>query len=75
MAKKEKPMVNSGSSDEEYIKRSSKKGCKSHKTVREEEAERIKMQGSQAIIEMSITRNTARTRPSKGGPPPSVNNK
>ena len=40
---KRKPMANSGSSDEESIERSSIKGRKSHKTIREEEAERLKM--------------------------------
>ena len=63
-----------GSSNEESLKRSSKKGHKSLKKVREEEAKQLKMQGSQATIEMSIARNT-RARPSKGGPLPSVNNK
>ena len=46
MAKKKKPMDNSGLSDEDSIERSSKKGHKSLKQVREEEAERLKMQGS-----------------------------
>ena len=71
---KNKPMDNSSSSEEESLERSSKKGCKSLKKVWEEEAEHLKMQGSQATIEMSIGRNT-RARPSKGGPPPFVNNK
>ena len=62
-------MDNSGSSDEDSIERSSKKGRKSLKKVREEEAERLKMQVIQAIIEMSIARNT-RARPLKGGPLP-----
>ena len=65
-------MANSASYDDESIERSLKKGRKSHKTVREEEAERMKMQGIQATIEMSIARTT-RARPSKGGPPPTVN--
>ena len=72
--KKKKPMDNSSSYDEDYIERSSKKGCKSLKKFREEEVERMKMQGSQAKIKMSISRNT-RARPLKGGPLPSVNNK
>ena len=46
MAKKKKPMDNSGSSDEDPFERSSKKGTKSHKTVQEEEVECIEMQGS-----------------------------
>ena len=61
-------MNNSSSSDEDPLERSSKKGQKSHKTVWEEEAERIKMQRSQPTIEMSITRNTQ----TRGGPKPSV---
>ena len=67
-------MDDSGSSEEESLERSSKKGHKSLKKVREEEAERLKIQGIQTTIEMSIAKNT-RDRPSKGGPPPSVNNK
>ena len=63
-----------GSSDEESLERSSKKGHKSLKKVRDEEEERLNMEGSQTTIEMSISRNT-KARPSKGGPPPSVNNK
>ena len=69
--KKKKPMDNFGSSEEESLERSSKKGRKSLKKVREEEAERLKMQGSQAKIKMSISRNT-RARPSKGGPLPFI---
>ena len=71
MAKKKKPMDNSGSSDEYSIKRSSKIGRKSLKKVREEEAKRLKMQGSQATIDMSIAGNT-KARPSKGGPLPFI---
>ena len=59
-----KPMDNSGSSKEESLERSSKKGHKSLKKVREEEVELLKMQGSQATIEMSIGRNT-QARPLK----------
>ena len=67
-------MDNFGSSEEESLERSSKKGHKSLKKVREEEVELLKMQGSQATIEMSIGRNT-RARPIKGGPLPFINNK
>ena len=67
-------MANSGSFEEESLERSSKKGCKSLKKVWEEEVECLKMQGSQATIEMSIGRNTW-DRPIKGGPLPFVNNK
>ena len=38
MAKKKKPMDNSGLSDEDPLERYSKKGHKSHKTVREEKS-------------------------------------
>ena len=69
--KRKKPMDNSSSINEDSIERSSKKGCKSLKKVWEEEAKRLKMQGSQATIEMSIAKNT-RARPSKGGPIPFV---
>ena len=71
---KKKPMDNSSSFEEESLERSSKKGHKSLKKVREEEAECLKIQGSQATIEMSIGKNT-RARPIKGGPLPFVNNK
>ena len=71
MAKKKKTIDNSGSSDEDPLGKSSKKGRKSLKMVREEEVERLKMQGSQSTLEMSIGRNT-RARPAKGGPTPSV---
>ena len=67
-------MDNSGSSNEESLERSKKKGCKSLTKVREEEVERLEMQGIQATIEMSISRNT-RARPSRGDPLPFVNNK
>ena len=69
--KKKKPMDNSVSSNEDPLGKSSKKGRKSLKTVREEEAERLKMQGSQPTLKMSIGRNT-RARPAKGGSTPSV---
>ena len=72
--KKKKPFDNVGSSEEESLERSSKKGRKSLKKVREEEVECLNMQGSQTTIEMSIGRNT-RDRPIKGGPLPSVTNK
>ena len=64
-------MDTSGSSEEDSLERTSKKGRKSLKKVREEEAECFKMQGSQYTIEMSIARNT-RARPYKGGPIPSI---
>ena len=58
MAKKKIPMNNSSSHDEDPLERSSKKVRKFHKMVREEEVERLKIQGSQDTIEMSISRNT-----------------
>ena len=71
IAKEKKPLDNSGSSNEDPLERSSKKGRKYHKMVREEEVERLKMQGNQPTIEMSISGN-ARAIPIKGGPLPSV---
>jgi hypothetical protein len=60
----------SGSSKDEAFERPSKRAVrKSRKELREEEAERLKVQGSQPTIEMSIGRNT-RSRPTKGGPTP-----
>ena len=68
MAKKKKPIDNFGSFEEDPTERSSKKGRKYQKTIREEELERLKMKGSQPTIEMSITRNTQ----ARGCPNPSV---
>ena len=45
ITKKKKPIDNFGSSNEDPSEKSSKKGRKSQKTVREEEAKRLKMQG------------------------------
>ena len=60
-----------GSSDEDSIEQLSKKrGRKSQKEAREEEAERLNMQGSQSTIEMSLGRSK-RTRPPKGVMTPS----
>ena len=56
--------VSYGSSEDESFEQS-KKGRKSKKEIREEEAERLKTQGSQATIEMSYRRNK-RNRPPKG---------
>ena len=65
----------SGSSDEDSFEQSSKKaGRKSRKEIREEEAERLKMQGSQATKEMSMGR-TKRNRSQKGGATPSGSGK
>ena len=61
----------SASSDENSIEQLSKKGGrKSTKELQEEEAERLKTQGSQSTIEMSYGRNK-RTRPPKGAVTPS----
>jgi len=60
----------SGSLEDETFERPTKKaGRKSRKELREEEAQRLKVQGSQATIEMTMGRNT-RPRPSKGGHTP-----
>ena len=68
---KKKLVDSSSSSDEDSIEQSSKKaGRKSRKEIREEEAERLKMQGSQATIEMTLGRSK-RNRPLKGGATPS----
>ena len=68
--KRKKPVDSSGSSEDEIYERPLKRaGRKSHKEVREEEAKRLKTQGSQSTIEMSIGRNT-RARPPKGGSHP-----
>eukprot|EP00253_Pinus_taeda_P028376 PITA_28376 len=56
------------SKGEIYEKPSKRASRKPHKVVREEEAEHLKMQGSQCTIEMTIGRNS-RARPSKGGIP------
>jgi hypothetical protein len=67
---RKKQVDSSGSSEDETFERPSKRaGRKSRKELREEEAERLKVQGSQSTIEMSIGRNT-RSRPTKGGPSP-----
>ena len=72
----QKKLVDSfSSSDEDSIEKSSKKaGRKSRKEIREEEAERLKMQGSQATIEMSMGRSK-HNRPQKGGATPSCTGK
>ena len=58
------------SSEDETFERPSKRaGMKSREELREEEAERLKVQGSQSTIEMSIDINT-RSRPTEGGPSP-----
>ena len=64
-------MDTSGSSEEDSLERTSKKGRKSLKKVREEESKHLKMQESQDTIDMSIARNT-QARPSKGGPLPFI---
>lgn len=75
MIKKKKLIDNLGSSEEDSFERSTKKaGRKSPKEIREEEAERLKMQGSQSTIKISLGINT-RARPTKGGPTPSFPSK
>ena len=63
---KKKPLDSSGSYGDDSIEKLSKKaGRKSRKEAREEEAERLKTQGSQSTIKMSYGRSK-RTRPLKG---------
>ena len=55
---KKKVVDSFGSSDEDSFEQSSKKsGRKSRKEIRGEEAKHLKMQGSQATIEMSLGRS------------------
>ena len=61
-----KKKVESSGSSEDDGKFSKKTGRKSRKEIREEEAERLKMQGSQDTIELSFGRSK-RNRPPKGG--------
>ena len=68
---KKKQIDSPGSSGDDSIEKLSKKaGRKSRKEAREEEAERLKMQGSQSTIKMSYGRRK-RTRPLKGATTPS----
>ena len=71
--KKKKPMESSDSSeeDEHFTK---KGGRKSSKEIREEESERLKMQGIQATIEWYFGRSKL-NRPPKGGATPSSTGK
>ena len=72
---KKKPVYSSCSSEEDSIAKISKKaGRKSRKEAREEEVERLKMQGSQSTIEMSLGKSK-RTRPPKGVITPSLSGK
>ena len=64
-------MVSSGSSDDSIEQLSKKGGRKSKKEIQEEEAERLKMQGSQSTIEMYYRSNKI-TRPPKGVITPST---
>jgi hypothetical protein len=67
---RKKPAESSDSSEEENYEQPTRKvGRKSRREAREEEAERLKTQGSQPTIEMSIGRNS-RNRPPKGGSHP-----
>ena len=70
MAKKKKIDSSGSSSDDSIDKLSKNTGRKSKKEAREEEAERLKMQGIQSTIEMSYGRSK-RTRPLKGATTPS----
>ena len=68
---KKKVVDSSGSSDDNSIQSLKNTGRKSRKEVKEEEAESLKMQGSQATIEMTLGRSK-RNRPNKGGATTSV---
>eukprot|EP00253_Pinus_taeda_P017979 PITA_17979 len=69
---RKKPAESSDSSEEENYEQPTRKvGRKSCREAREEEAERLKTQGSQPTIEMSIGRNS-RNRPPKGGSHPTL---
>ena len=68
---RKKQVVCSDSSDDDSVENFSKNiGRKTKKETREEEAERLKMQGSQPTIEMSYGRSK-RSRPPKGVSTPS----
>lgn len=73
---KKKSAYNSCSSDEGPTEQFSKKagGRKSNKEVREDEADQLKMQGSQSTIKMSFGRSM-RNQPSKGVFTPSLPSK
>jgi len=67
---RKKPAESSDSSEEENYEQPTRKvDRKSRREAREEEAERLKTQGSQPTIEMSIGRNS-RNSPPKGGSHP-----
>ena len=55
---RKKQPVSLGSSEDDTFEQHSKKGRKSKKEIREEEAERLKVQGSQSTLKMSYGRNT-----------------
>ena len=68
-------MESLGSSEDETYERPSKRARrKSHKEAREEEAERLKIQGSQSTIEMSIGKIPDQGLPREAPTPPQVNN-
>ena len=72
---KKKLTDTTGSSDEDSIGQLSKKSSKkSQKEAREDEADRLKMQGSQSTIEISFGRSK-RTQPIKGASTPSLSGK
>jgi hypothetical protein len=67
---RKKSAESSDSSEEENFEQPTRKvGRKSRREARKEEAERLKIQGSQPTLEMSIGRNS-RNRPPKGGSHP-----
>jgi len=59
MIKKKKLIDNLGSFEEDSFEQSTKKvGRNSCKEIREEEVERLNIQGSQSIIKISLGKNT-----------------
>ena len=70
MVESKKVVESSRSSNEDTFEQSSKKiGRKSRKEIRQEEAERLKTQGSQATIGMTLGKSK-RNKPLKGGATP-----
>ena len=66
MTKRKPPELSISSEDILFERSSKKQGRKSNKEIREEEAEKQKMQGSQATIESSINKGT-RNRNNRAG--------
>jgi len=67
MTKRKPPELSISFEDVLFEKSSKKQGRKSNKEVREEEAEKQKMQGSQATIESSLIKGTRSRNNQAGG--------